>query len=308
MSKSIAYIGVSSPLAYDYANGEPNRPNPILEAPMGLFLLYDELRFLHPALCPRNMRDLEYVTFISDSQDLGDFREAVENRSESDILEDETEVEIGRVGPKWGEVVESITPESTTYDNHGRTIDAGLYPNASYGNFVFDQFVTSKLNDKVDYVPNSRISRPPATGPKEKKPFDELKTTEQLLSRRIPNYQSPDGPYFEKIDDFRNISTIKRFRRKMRSSDTDISAGELDEEFERIRNQVFVSETDESKVYRSVASLILHFVPGASELTGISTSLARIIRHHGRSQNYGWANFLARVEQESRQTDAKQSD
>ena len=68
-----AFIGLSSPLAYDYKPRLPlvdprdgSSPNPILEDAMGLLLFYDELVFLSRHLCPADMRSLDYVSFLTD--------------------------------------------------------------------------------------------------------------------------------------------------------------------------------------------------------------------------------------------------
>jgi hypothetical protein len=57
----IAFIGLSGPMGYDYNNYQDKNstiPNPILEAPLGLMVLYDKILFLHPSLCPKSMLDL----------------------------------------------------------------------------------------------------------------------------------------------------------------------------------------------------------------------------------------------------------
>jgi hypothetical protein len=70
MNKRIAYVGLSTPVFYDYkysareTNADTrSSPNPILDSPYGLLLLYDEIWFLTRSLCPDNMRDLPYVNF-----------------------------------------------------------------------------------------------------------------------------------------------------------------------------------------------------------------------------------------------------
>ena len=52
MKRRIAYIGLSYPLLYDYKNQAEmtendvtDSPNPIIESPLGLMILYDELWF-----------------------------------------------------------------------------------------------------------------------------------------------------------------------------------------------------------------------------------------------------------------------
>ena len=50
-------------------------PNPVLEGPMGLVALYDEIVFLNEAVCPKNMKELEFVKLLSDSDDIWDYFE-----------------------------------------------------------------------------------------------------------------------------------------------------------------------------------------------------------------------------------------
>ena len=73
MGKRTAYIGLSYPLLYDYnhqADKSPNdlysSPNPIIESPLGLMILFDEILFLCRSVCPNNMRQLPYVKFVDE--------------------------------------------------------------------------------------------------------------------------------------------------------------------------------------------------------------------------------------------------
>lgn len=65
-TKRIGYIGLSSPIAFDYSNQASrtsndtttySSPNPIYMGGLGMLLLYDELWFLCESLCPENMRN-----------------------------------------------------------------------------------------------------------------------------------------------------------------------------------------------------------------------------------------------------------
>lgn len=301
MSTSIAYLGLSSPLAYDY-DWEPElgHPNPILEAPLGLFLLYDEIWFLHPHLCPYNMRDLDYVKFVSDRNDLSDFYEAAQQRSDEDILGPDAPEPTRRPWKEYGQKVQEIAPFAE-YDNHGRTTADHFYPDTRYSNFVFDRFVASKLNDDVEYVANSvltQILSPPDDDVS--KQTDRVQTAEELVTRRvsdhIPSVQTPEGPYFEEIDDFRKIKTIEQFRSKMAGDVRDVDPAELEREFEHVRNRIFASETEFSNVRESEVAVVLNFIPGASEITGFAKGMKEAIEYRSRYQNYGWANFLSKAE------------
>ena len=68
----IAFVGTSSPLCYAEQITDSNGPSakeeisPILESPLGLMLMFDEIWFLSRALCPRNMQELGYVRFLDE--------------------------------------------------------------------------------------------------------------------------------------------------------------------------------------------------------------------------------------------------
>jgi len=77
MEKRIAYVGLSTPVFYDYKYPAPqskadtrSSPNPILDSPYRLLLLYDEIWFLTRSLCPNNMRTLSYVKFLDEENEV----------------------------------------------------------------------------------------------------------------------------------------------------------------------------------------------------------------------------------------------
>jgi hypothetical protein len=86
LAKRSAYIGLSGPLCYDYKNKlNTDYPNPILEAPVGLMVLYDEAVFLNEIVCPKSMRNLDFVKFISDKKDIKDFLKELTNKKSKNI-------------------------------------------------------------------------------------------------------------------------------------------------------------------------------------------------------------------------------
>lgn len=58
----VAFVGLSSPTAYFYDHKRKYLKKsswqwtPILESPQGLATLFDEILFLHEALCPSTMK------------------------------------------------------------------------------------------------------------------------------------------------------------------------------------------------------------------------------------------------------------
>src|SRR5260370_15334750 len=76
------FVGLSTPLFYDYrhpASRAPSdlysSPNPILDSPFGLMLLYDEIWFLCRSLCPENMRESPHVRFLDERKMLPPLRD-----------------------------------------------------------------------------------------------------------------------------------------------------------------------------------------------------------------------------------------
>jgi len=87
-------------------------PNPILEAPLGLFVLYDKLLFLDPVVCPYNMKELEYVKFVTDTEDLTKYFERLQKTHS-------TQSSPSKPYPwkDWEHIVRAIAPFARP-DNH----------------------------------------------------------------------------------------------------------------------------------------------------------------------------------------------
>src|SRR5689334_3222402 len=73
-TKRIAFVGLSGPIFYDYNNQATraasdliDSPNPVLDSPFGLMLLFDEVWFLCRSLCPENLRGASFVKFVDET-------------------------------------------------------------------------------------------------------------------------------------------------------------------------------------------------------------------------------------------------
>lgn len=73
-----ALIGLSSPIGFNYnrvrskiwSSSDPDDdPIPLLDSPLGLFLLYDEIWFFNRKMCPSNCLGLEYVKILDEEVD-----------------------------------------------------------------------------------------------------------------------------------------------------------------------------------------------------------------------------------------------
>jgi hypothetical protein len=96
----IAYVGLSTPLLYDFQYPArktkadlSSSPNPILDSPFGLMLLYDEIWVLCRSLCPENMRSLDYVKFLDEEQILPDLSDIQMSSLAKDIIHNDPTTE-----------------------------------------------------------------------------------------------------------------------------------------------------------------------------------------------------------------------
>jgi len=141
MSKSVAYIGLSGPVCYDYKNSLNRKyPNPILEAPLGLMILYDEVVFLDEAVCPKSMRKLEFVKFLSDTKDITDYLERIEQKRIDEYTKQIWQGNTLR-SEKLENIAKTIAPFAR-YDNHSNLISQAIFPNStSVLNVIYDNIV-----------------------------------------------------------------------------------------------------------------------------------------------------------------------
>jgi hypothetical protein len=319
-----AFVGFSSPLAYDYshqASRAPadnfSSPNPILDGPFGLMILFDELVFLTRSLCPENMRQLPFVRFLDEEGFVPDAQTLTWERIRERLSED----------PVWRQVTdrestrpiyeETLTVTGATWtgiDNHshGLTV-AGLKAtgNADAHNLVLDFLILEQLGqDQFELVTNSFTQ--PLLEP-ESNTLSASRLTELLVVRGIHNYLSPEGPYHPVIDEARESRYLVDFRRWMSEQHTHFSASEVrdaqhavENEIQRLQDEVFLKHLGGKwSHYVSVGKAIIGdgiglVVPG----TGVGVAIAEEALKHRRNMNQRWAGFI--VEARSRlSADAK---
>ncbi len=223
----VAYLGLSSPVFYDYsvkatrtASDDASSPNPILESPFGLMLLFDEIWFLCRSLCPENMRHLPYVRFLDETNLLPNL-----NHKNYSALDDMQEQILRSKGIKVREKTVSydfVRKNMGIYwdaaaDTHTHAlIIAGksFMARAAVENLFFDMEIVHHLSittkKEIELITNSfseRLLEIP------KNPI--LKTTlaEVLTIDYVPNYLTPLGPYHPSIEEVRENSYLKDFRK-----------------------------------------------------------------------------------------------
>lgn len=263
-----ALVGYSSPIGY-YYNFESERgfPGSIIEAPLSLLILYDEIWFMSKDLCPYNLVDLPYIHFVDEEilpEGLpADFSEGLESPYEiNDFPWD-----------YWRSKIEDSFVSDARYDNHARSRLFGelsvLPTPGSYKNFLADYYIAEKFD--FELVENSVNSIWMSS-------FAEnilsMQTSEHLLVPKLPSFQSINGPYHPFIEDLRKDNLINDYREKMTSickvadfNGLDDLKKKLDLEYQRIVAELAAGEFSNSRIIDGAASLTLGQIPIVSNIT-----------------------------------------
>jgi hypothetical protein len=159
----VGLVRLSSPLFYDYsveAFGRDGSPNPILDSPFGLMLLYDELWFLTKDLCPKNLRGASFVRILDEEGALPDLDGLDDPEPASQQIKAMYEQFQPSAKSFYGIVDEMRMSWPARPDNHGRRVQlGGLTAMGNAGtpeNIVFDLAVLDRLDRKgVELVGNT---------------------------------------------------------------------------------------------------------------------------------------------------------
>lgn len=307
---STALVGLTGPIGYHYdVENEFGFPNPILESPTALMLLYDEICFVHPKVCPKNMRDLDYVKFLSDREDLRKYRDLIDSSEDLDEIIPEgkqnrfKELEGYQIDWNQWELATKVAPDGVDrIDDHSRGIINNVFASVKLPwNFYFDIAIAVRKN--MDFISNSILDSSIRTTENKLKP--ELELTEQVVGERIPNIQKREGPYVEIIDDLRASPYLSNFRKKMTDAqiqELEEAQAEIEQKFDRYRNEALKDRHNKFNQYRSTASLILSDVnpePITSTVVGGGDTLLDIYQTRKSRKKHGWASFLSDVELQS---------
>ncbi|WP_434141476.1 hypothetical protein JQR84_24410 (plasmid) [Pseudomonas luteola] len=285
--KRIAYVGLSSPIFYDYANqasrcASDNRssPNPILDGPVGLMLLYDEVWFLCESLCPQNMRHLNYVKFLDRTNLLKGFEF---DGSTSDDFFSEEQVGAQRLhfntynkvlfekGVHWHRATDN---HSHSLSVKGLDIEHISGNSMDHRNVAFDLCMTNHLGRNVELITNlfTESLFQPSTS------FVRQDLAQNILIRNIPNYLTPSGPYSPCIDELRAHDLLSYFRKWISDKYDSFDGQESKEIVEAVertieeeKNRLFYKYHDRKNEYISVGKTTLGFfsdylLPGGSAI------------------------------------------
>ena len=243
MSKRTAFIGLSYPLLYDYKhpaekskNDLISSPNPIIESPLGLMILYDEILFLCRSVCPNNMRNLPYVKFVDElypdfyfqgCMDLAE--EKYKEISEENWLDNKD----------YEDIVESFNIREWGPDGHTHGLKIGDITTAASSNqlmFLFDLFVFQALqntyHEDIEFITNRKfISMSFDTGAR-------VELIDKIIIPGIPNYLGVSGPYHKCMEELRENEYITDFRKWIIKNHSNLQRQEINERCKAVENSI----------------------------------------------------------------------
>jgi hypothetical protein len=301
------YVGASSPLGYCYRANNSNRPLPILENPMSYFLFYDNICFFNRDLCPKNMQKLKFVSFLEEDYKIEkDLSEIVNDKI---LLNDKPEFDWD--WEYWNKVIVNTAGTKWGFDNHLRTInfhgiDICPRPN-DCRNILLDEYISKEFN--MDLAVNSTVenSYKELSTNQLKLSYKELSTnqlklllSEQFLSTEISSIQTNKGPWHESINDLRNDSLIREYRRKIQEVsidsiyDIEKRIVELKDEYENISTRIVAEHNDNTFLTKSIISVIIGFfspipIISAGEL------IIKAVNSNKEKKRSGWVSFVSKT-------------
>ena len=308
-----AYIGLSSPIMYDYkqeASKAPSdlqsSPNPVLDSPFGIMLLFDELIFLCRSLCPENMRNLSYVRFLDEEGKLPevkdlDYKTIEKYKDSSPILSTDLDnpsserisyQELLKMhGVYWGPGLDNHT--------HGLKIgDITAGGNADLHNLIFDLIVIERIGDpNIELITNLYTQRyfEPSLNASLKS-----RLTELLIIKGIPNYLTPKGPYHPCIDEVRENQYLVDFRSwisnvKLCPKESELKeiASEIESQIQKAQDEIFLKYLNPKSHYKSIGKAAIGDIVGFF-VPGISTLASAIEERQREKENINrrWQGFI----------------
>lgn len=317
-----AYIGLSSPLFYDYGNpasktksDKSSSPNPILESPTGLMLFFDNLYFLTRSLCPENMRNVKFVHFLDEENLLPDLSKIdfskliyaqVENLHYQSTTKDRNRG-MNDFFKNYDNIRKTmkIDWEGAKHDNHSHQLEIKgttfTGNSQSFGNLVIDMELSRLAGLNLELITNSYVQ---SYLDCELNTLVPSKLTEALVIERIPNFIDVSGPYHEIIEEVRLNSYLTAFRKWVNEKSKNVSLNEITEVKQSIENELensvkklFLKHIEEKRIYKSVGKTVTDaigdaFCPGFGTVRGICESFADWIE----IRDYQWQAFLVSID------------
>lgn len=324
-----AYIGLSGPLAYDYQNQndkfhyqESSSPNPLLEDSLGLLVFYDEIIFISRHLCPKNMRELPYVKFLTDRGDFEEKFNGAFNQANSKYkIYDPRDSNFGDPWALYEKALCNITGQEFRVDrntakylpdNHSHQIyltkEVQTAASSTWFNNVLIDWITKEAFEleSCDIVSNSGNHNiynhlgldvkdvPVKTG-----------IANHLIVNRLPSYLTREGPYHECLEELRNhafISEMRTYIDQLIIDDSEKEISKIAKEIEstalKYREAVFRKHLSGANEHWSVGKavaldavgLVIPGVGTVSELMGVR-------RRNIERKNFRWTGFVCDLSQ-----------
>lgn len=307
-----AFIGLSTPVGFDYINpatrtsaDQVSSPNPVLDSPFGLMLLFDKLVFLSKSLCPENMRNLPYVEFLDESTHLPDV-----SKEEINFV---TEVEkTSTINMRTGISFEDSllgagALENMGIDNHSHGLKIGNYhgmANAQEYNLAIDLLYLSKLKGRnIELVTNSRL-RPVHNLTSAQ--WSQAKLTEVLVIDNISNYLTPQGPYHPVIEEVRDNVYLRDFRKWIINQNGTSSVAELKEMKQQVesaiqdaQDKLFLKHLDPKRHFKTVGEAMIGDLAGlVYPLAGTTKAAIDVIKDVSNPTTNRWQGFIVSAKQQ----------
>ena len=314
--KRKAYIGLSGPILYDYRNSASktssdtkSSPNPILESPFGLLLLYDEIYFLCRSLCPQNMRELKYVHFLDEeglfpSDDDDEYFDSLLNTVKNNYIYKDCNLKsnynkgIRELKIEWGiNWLKKSSDHSHKLNIQGlEDVPSFLVGCTDLPQLTLDLIIYDKLMiDDIDFITNSFTS---LMINKHNEHLYKSSLSELLLIENIPNYLMKMGPYHQCIEEIREDSYLKEFRKWICNTNLSNSKGELkdvkkavESSLKEAQDRVFLKYFQDHSFFKSCGKsfcgdLLGLIMPGVGTATNISEKLIN------KNIAHKWQSFL----------------
>lgn len=288
-------VGLTTPIDFNPRALRKGVPTPVLEAPIGLFLLFDEIWFLHPNLCPWNMRKLPYVHFLSEEMHLAEVNDLlIQSQKVASYDKGEWENKARKLYRKRPLKTPAIPSPKLTLG------EIQLIPSPLiFDNFAMDNAIACyyDLNLITNYVTNSITSSFSQTN-------HERDLTNLLLLSRIPNIYGKWGPYNPRstslIDDLRTSALLLEFREKISKACEELSTSpiakigqQIETELETIVYKSFSESFRRKYLYYSFANMVLGQIPIVSNILSVVLGINDFVQFYRTRKNSGWAGFIA---------------
>lgn len=306
----IAYIGLSYPTFYDYlhlagktSNDISSSPNPILESPWGLMILYDELWFLCESLCPNNMRKLPYVKFVD--QMFSDLKiNNIENDESNVYPYDYSEkVSYDNVMDKM-KLDFSIRKGLDVHTHELRIASLSVNAKDDIKNYFIDMQVMKELKKRtkedISLISNSFYKYDLKNESKE------TFIANGIIVADIDNYIWSEGPYHPCIEELREHRYLKDFRKWVQEKHYTLQKKESEEMCEYVNNIIsekqedlfkkYLEKNNRRNLFKSCSEMVINTALGipfaAVSILGAGKEIINIFDEKRQADKCRWMGFV----------------